>query len=601
MPEEVSTRKAIAIDSDVYAEHQSCDRWAVIVGISRYKNSGLDLQYADRDADELYKLLQTPQGGRFEKDYIFKLTNKQATKRNINRALRSFLKKPAREDVVLLYFACHGSPDPERPGNVYLLTHDTDPTDIAGTALPMGDIDRALRDTLLSEKVIILADTCHSAAIGSGIRTRAVTENTTLINRYLKDMSQARGGTALLTSAEANEVSFEDKRWGGGHGVFTYYLLQGLRGEADVNKNGFVSVGELFEYVRENVKKATNHRQHPSIGTNPFDRNMPLSIASSHTAANPGRDNSASKTSVSHLLGSGLLPTLSRKNGRLRFRKRYAAIALAALGLLAGREAWLPKMKEIPAVVFGPNTPSVPIPATLTTAQILREAKKLETSAIAQLQEVQNSEYERVEEKTQGFDNVILTLEKAKSMLLNVSQSSPEYEQAQKAREIYESRQQYAEALKLGWISAVLAGSANSTTSPDVWDKIIEAWEEAIARLKEIPITEPQIYSRAQETISSYERNLSKNRGHRLAAPYNYALGQGNYAEQEREKAALKPIQSSKDWNAVAGLWEEAVEQMAKITRDDSRYEKAKQKIDDYTKNAIYARDRSDLLSEAGL
>ena len=193
----------------------------MIVGISKYKHAALNLQYADRDAEKLYQLLLTPQGGHFQKEYVCKLTNTQATKGNITRALRSFLKKPAREDVVIIYFACHGSPDPDRPGNVYLLTHDSDPQDVAGSALPMGDIDRALKDTLLSEKVIIMADTCHSAAIGGGIRSRAVTESTRLVNRYLREISQARHGTALLTSAEANEVSFEDKKWGGGHGVFT--------------------------------------------------------------------------------------------------------------------------------------------------------------------------------------------------------------------------------------------------------------------------------------------------------------------------------------------------------------------------------------------
>ena len=333
MSEQASTRKATVIEADLYTQARDCNRWAVIVGVSKYKHSALDLKYADRDAEELYQLLLAPRGGHFQKEYICKLTNKDATKGNITRALRSFLKKPAKEDLVIIYFACHGSPDPDRPGNVYLLTHDSDPQDIAGTALPMGDIDRALKDTLLSEKVIILADTCHSAAIGGGIRTRAVTESTLLINRYLKEISQARQGTALLTSAEANEVSFEDKKWGGGHGVFTYYLLQGLRGEADSNNNGFVAVGELFEYVRENVKKATNHRQHPSIGTNPFDRNMPLAIAFPNAAENP-EESSTSRTPISNLLGSAL-PTWSADSERPAFRKRYAAIALVTL-LLGG-------------------------------------------------------------------------------------------------------------------------------------------------------------------------------------------------------------------------------------------------------------------------
>ena len=280
MPEQPSTRKAELVDPELYSQYRDCDRWAVIVGVSKYQYPNLTLRYADRDAEELYKLLLTPNGGGFQSDHICKLTNEQATTGNVTRALRSFLKKPAREDLVLIYFACHGSPDPDRPGNVYLLTYDTDPTDIAGTALPMETIDQALKGNLHSEKVIILADTCHSAAIGGGIGgRRSVVDDSKLMNRFLQDISRSKGGVALLTSAEANEVSFEDAKWGGGHGVFTHYLLEGMRGAADRDGNGLVTIGELFEYVRDNVQKATDYKQHPSIGTNAYDRKMPVAIA----------------------------------------------------------------------------------------------------------------------------------------------------------------------------------------------------------------------------------------------------------------------------------------------------------------------------------
>ncbi|MEP0924366.1 caspase family protein [Leptolyngbya sp. ST-U4] len=261
------------------------DRWAIVVGVSKYKHDHLNLKYADRDAEALYELLLTPSGGGFEKDHIVKLVNEEATTANITRALRSFLKKPAKEDIVLIYFACHGAPDIDRPGIVYLLTHDVDPRDISGTALPMREIDLSLKENLLAERVIILADTCHSAAIGGGIGTRDVGDNSAVVNSYLQEVSKTRGGLALLTSAEANEVSFEDAKWGGGHGVFTHYLLEGMRGAADCSpKNGVVTVGELFEYVRENVQRATDNKQHPCVGTNSYDRNLPVAITAGISA-----------------------------------------------------------------------------------------------------------------------------------------------------------------------------------------------------------------------------------------------------------------------------------------------------------------------------
>jgi tetratricopeptide (TPR) repeat protein len=261
------------------------DRWAIVVGISEYKDESLNLKYAHRDAEALYELLLTPSGGGFEPEHVFKLVNEEATTANITRALRSFLKKPAKEDIVLIYFACHGAPDVDRPGIVYLLTHDVDRKDISGTALPMREIDLSLRENLLAERVIILADTCHSAAIGGGIGRRDASDNSAVVNSYLREVGKSRGGVALLTSAEANEVSFEDAKWGDGHGVFTHYLLEGMKGAADRSpKNGVVTVGELFEYVRENVQQATGNKQHPCVGTNSFDRNLPVAITAGISA-----------------------------------------------------------------------------------------------------------------------------------------------------------------------------------------------------------------------------------------------------------------------------------------------------------------------------
>ncbi len=252
------------------------DRWAIIVGISRYHHEQISLKYAHRDAEALYELIQTPSGGGFARDHIVKLVDEEATTANITRALRSFLKKPASSDIILIYFACHGSPDPDRPDIVYLLTHDTDPSDISGTALPMREIDLCLKENLLAERVILVADTCHSAAIGGKIGRRSATDNTAEVNRYLRELSETKPGVALLTSAEASETSQESEKWNGGHGVFTHYLLEGMRGAAAVD--GIVRVGDLFDYVRGQVQQETGNKQHPSIGSNSFDRRLPLAV-----------------------------------------------------------------------------------------------------------------------------------------------------------------------------------------------------------------------------------------------------------------------------------------------------------------------------------
>lgn len=84
------------------------DRWAIVVGVSKYEHNEWNLQYAHRDAEVFDAMLRSPIGGAFDDKHIVRLINDDATTRNITKALRSFLKKPKREDLVILYFACHG-------------------------------------------------------------------------------------------------------------------------------------------------------------------------------------------------------------------------------------------------------------------------------------------------------------------------------------------------------------------------------------------------------------------------------------------------------------------------------------------------------------
>jgi tetratricopeptide (TPR) repeat protein len=266
-------RRLLSKEKDYLANH-----WAIIIGISHYKDSTLNLNFAHQDAEDLYSILIESNGGSFKEDHIIKLINEDGTFRNIKTALGSFLKKPARDDVVLIYLSCKGGIDPDRPFNTYLLPYDTDVHNIAGTAVPMWELGNSILENVLSKNIVIIADSTISAAIdGDRVRPNITS---TMINKYLQDLGKLQDGIAIFTSAEANETAFEDKRWGNGHGVFTYFLLEGLRGKADGygggKRDGVISIGELFEYVRDNVKESTDHKQHPSIGTSRYDRNLPL-------------------------------------------------------------------------------------------------------------------------------------------------------------------------------------------------------------------------------------------------------------------------------------------------------------------------------------
>lgn len=266
-------------------------RWAVVVGISDYKHSGTgitDLRYAARDAAAFRDFLLSEAGGGFDASRVALLTNEQATTREINKALNDFLKQTIAEDLVVIFFSGHGAPDPDKPDNLYLLTYDTDPDAIAGTAFPMWNLEAALKRNIEAERVVVFADACHSSGFGGDVGQRAVGRTPgNPINDYFRKLAETKPGRVIFTSSEGYEVSHESAKWGGGHGVFTWALLEGLHGKADgcdgQPEDGIVSLGEITDYVYEIVRRETMSKQHPVKLGSRFDRNLPLGVVPSST------------------------------------------------------------------------------------------------------------------------------------------------------------------------------------------------------------------------------------------------------------------------------------------------------------------------------
>jgi hypothetical protein len=230
-------------------------RWAVLIGISDYADGRVPpLRYADDDARSMYEFLRSPAGGEVPESQIRLLLNEEATSAAIREALFVFLQQAEPEDLVTVYVASHGSPDPARPSNLYILPYDTDVDALAATAFPMWDVKTALRRQIASERVVVIADACRSAGT-------LVDEANPMGAAFSEFFSPSRRMT--LSAAGLNEVSYEDDRWGGGHGVFTYHLLEGLKGAADGNGDGVVSFREVAQYVSDRVGEDTDGGQNP--------------------------------------------------------------------------------------------------------------------------------------------------------------------------------------------------------------------------------------------------------------------------------------------------------------------------------------------------
>jgi len=259
------------------------DRWAVVIGIAQYAHSGKafqNLKYADKDAKAFSAFLRSPEGGGFSADHILCLTNEKATAANVRHAMFEFLAQADKDDLAVVFFSGHGMPRADEK-NFFMVCHDTRPDRLASTSFPMWDIDTALRKFIRARHVVIFADACHSGAIATPAGAKGADTNP--VHRYLQQLSIAKPGLLIFTASEAMEKSFESDKHKSG--VFTKFLLQGLKGAADDDRDGIVRAGEIVEYVRKCVIDATNRKQHPNA-SGQYDRNLPLSVLRD-TAAKP--------------------------------------------------------------------------------------------------------------------------------------------------------------------------------------------------------------------------------------------------------------------------------------------------------------------------
>ena len=236
------------------------ERWAVVIWVGEYESADIpDLEFAGADARAVYEFLTSSAAGPFEEDHVRFLTDEQATGEAMRDALFVFLQQADWDDLVFIYYAGHGAPDPNRPDNLYLLPTDSDLDALASTAFPMWDVKTALRRQIAAERVIVVADACHSAGTADGDVVGGA-EGNAIAGGFAQLFSPSR--RLMMTAADTNEFSLEDARWGG-HGVFTHFLLDGLRGNGDANADGIVTFSEVFDYVSNSVISATEGRQNP--------------------------------------------------------------------------------------------------------------------------------------------------------------------------------------------------------------------------------------------------------------------------------------------------------------------------------------------------
>lgn len=237
---------------------QPSQSYAVIVGISDYKiltNKSGDLIYAKYDALKFSQFLKTPKGGNVPVSNIIFLSNTDATKAKIMSSLNLF-KKAQRNDKVIFYFSGHGI-------DKGFVPYDVSETN-GNSILWHDEIKKAFKDSDASIK-ICFADACLSGSMKT-LNNRIKTD--------AKSVDKNDSNVAMVLSSRSSQSSVESSATKGG--VFTFFLLKGLNGEADKNNNNIVTIRELYKYISPRIKRSTPNAQSP-VFYGKFSDNLPMS------------------------------------------------------------------------------------------------------------------------------------------------------------------------------------------------------------------------------------------------------------------------------------------------------------------------------------
>jgi len=244
--------------------------YALLVGISKYAKPELALQFANADASVFGKLLESPLGGGVPAGNILLLTDERATTAAVRNGFQDFLKRRGgKNDTVVILIAGHGTVEVPGSKSAFILTYDSDPQDLKSTALAVDELQSLFEEQLSKVgRVLLFVDVCKAGTVG--------TIHNTTVSSNVQQLGDIQGDLFGLLASRPREVSLEGPEFGGGHGVFSYFVIKGLEGAADANHDGVVDADELIKYVSEQVPMATGNKQHPrEFGT--YDNMMQLS------------------------------------------------------------------------------------------------------------------------------------------------------------------------------------------------------------------------------------------------------------------------------------------------------------------------------------
>jgi len=227
--------------------------YILAIGVSKYKNSNLNLQFASKDATDFANIMSKQKGLLYSDVSVKLLTDDKSSKNNILDGLDWIVSETTSRDVAMVFFAGHGITD--NTGNFYYMPAEADPDRLRTTCVNSLEIQQSV--SAIAGKVVLFMDACHSGGV-MGRRAAAATD----IIGFVNELSSVENGVVVFTSSTGRQYSLEDPSWN--NGAFTKALVEGLAGEADLFKQNSISIKSLDYYISQRVKVLTKGQQAPT-------------------------------------------------------------------------------------------------------------------------------------------------------------------------------------------------------------------------------------------------------------------------------------------------------------------------------------------------
>lgn len=234
--------------------------YAIVIGIENYRQKLPKADFAADDARLMSDYLTRAMG--YPEENVVTLVNDHAALGDFVKYFEKWLPNNVEKGSnVLVYYSGHGAPNP-KTGDAYLVPYDGDPAFIAETGYSLKRMYEAL-GKLPAKEIVVALDSCFSGAGGRSVIAKGMRP---LVMNIQGSLSLSRNITVLsASSGDQISATYDEK----GHGLFTYFLLKGIKNEDVVRQDGSIKMDDLFGYIKPQVeriaRKQYNNEQTPQL------------------------------------------------------------------------------------------------------------------------------------------------------------------------------------------------------------------------------------------------------------------------------------------------------------------------------------------------